>query len=173
MNRINIKPEEFKTDAIHLWDKQWLLLTAGDRENYNTMTVAWGSIGNMWNKPFVMVVVRDHRYTYEFIEKHDTFTLTAFTEEYRKALGVLGSKSGRDGDKIFEVGLTPEISSEVEAPGFAEAELVIECKKIYFDDFRPENFLDSDINKCYPDKDYHRFYFGEIIKIRGAEKFKK
>lgn len=172
MNLLNIKPEDFNSNIVHLWDKQWLLLTAGNRDNYNCMTVAWGSIGNMWNKPFAMVVVRDHRYTYEFIEKYDTFTLTAFSEDYRKALGVLGAKSGRDGDKIFEVGLTPLKSEKVDAPGFKEAELIIECKKIYFDDFKPENFLDKDIEKSYPDKDYHRIYFGEIVAIRGTERFK-
>lgn len=129
------------------------------------MTVAWGSLGAMWNKPFVQVVVRPVRYTYEFMERYDTFTLCAFPEAYRKALSLLGSKSGRDSDKIAESGLTPIPSTKVTAPGFAEADLIVECRKIYWDDFDPAHFLLPEIAQNYPQKDYHRVYFGEIVAI--------
>jgi len=166
-----IVADQFKTDIIDLWANQWMLLTAGDFEErkFNTMTVAWGSIGFIWNKPFVQVVVRPSRYTYEFMEKYDTFTLCAFPEKYRPALELLGSKSGRDGDKIAESGLHPIAASQVAAPVFAEAELVIECRKIYWQDLNPDHFLDATIQSNYPLKDYHRVYFGEILAISTAE----
>ncbi len=135
------------------------------------MTVAWGSFGVMWNKPFVQVVVRPTRYTFEFMNNFDTFTLTAFPEKYRKALSLLGTKSGRDGDKISEAGLTPIAAKKVAAPAFAEADLIIECKKIYWQDFDPAHFLDAKIEKNYPKKDYHRVYFGEIILIQATERY--
>jgi flavin reductase (DIM6/NTAB) family NADH-FMN oxidoreductase RutF len=159
---------EFNLNIFDLWANQWLLLTAGDfeKKSYNTMTVAWGSLGLMWNKPFAQVVVRPTRYTYEFMEQYDTFTLCAFPLRYRKALQLLGSKSGRYGDKIAESGLHPIAAKKVAAPVFAEAELIFECCKIFWDDFKPDHFIDSSIQNNYPLKDYHRIYFGEIIQIQ-------
>ena len=169
---MNLQPitfTKFNVDAIDIWDNQWFLLTAGDFKSgeFNTMTVGWGSFGVMWKKPFAQVVVRPIRYTYQFTEKFDSFTLCAFPKKYKKALNILGTKSGRDGDKIKDAGLTPIASTEIAAPGFSEAELIIECRKIYWQDLDPANFLDKSIDKNYPLKDYHRIYFGEIIKILG------
>ena len=118
-----------------------------------------------------MVVVRPQRYTYEFMEKYDDFTLTAFSPGYKDALKLCGTKSGRDMDKIKEAKLTPIASTDIGSPGFEEAELIIECKKIYSEDFKPEKFLVPEIDKCYPDKDYHRVYFGEIVNISGVGKY--
>jgi flavin reductase (DIM6/NTAB) family NADH-FMN oxidoreductase RutF len=162
-----ISIEAFVAKPFHLWDIQNLLLTSGDfsRDRYNAMTVGWGSIGYIWRRPFVQVMVRPVRFTYSFIEEFDTFTLCAFPKQFNAALQLLGTKSGRDGDKITEAGLTPVLSTKVAAPGYAEASLVIECRKIYWDDVRPQNFLDPEIDKHYPRKDYHRFYFGEILAI--------
>ena len=163
----DIKPDEFSIRINDLWSNKWFLLTSGsfEKNDFNTMTVAWGSFGVMWNKPFAHAVVRPTRYTYEFMEKYDSFTLCAFPAKYKQALKILGTKSGRDTDKIKESGLTPVKSILVESPSFEEAELIIECRKIYFGDIKPENFLDSSIDKNYPLKDYHRFYYGEILKI--------
>jgi flavin reductase (DIM6/NTAB) family NADH-FMN oxidoreductase RutF len=163
--------ENFIAKPIHLWDVQWLLLTSGDfsQNRFNAMTVGWGSIGYMWRRPFVQVVVRPVRFTYSFMEEYDTFTLCAFPKQYHAALQLLGNKSGRDGDKIAEAGLTPVASTTVPAPGYAEASLVIECRKIYWDDVHPQNFLDPEIDKNYPRKDYHRIYFGEILALFGEK----
>ena len=168
-----VDPKQLTIKFADIWKKQGMLLTSGDFKNghFNTMTVGWGSLGVMWVKPFVQVVVRPTRFTYEFTEKYDNFTLCAFPKENRKALNLLGTKSGRDGDKIKESGLTPIGSKEVSSPGFAEANLIFECRKIYWDNFTPENFLDPKIDKNYPQKDYHRIYFGEIIAIWGDESF--
>ncbi|MGE5557490.1 MAG: flavin reductase [Bacillota bacterium] len=149
-----------------------LLLTAGDFSSraYNTMAIGWGSLGVVWGKPFAQVFVRPTRYTYEFMEKYDTFTIAGFPADYRDKVMMLGTKSGRDGDKIKESGLTLIPSSKVGAPGFAEAELIIECKKIYSQDLAPGNFLADYIMPMY-DNDYHRQYFGEILAVFGANKY--
>ncbi|MFA8344158.1 MAG: flavin reductase family protein [Rhodothermaceae bacterium] len=170
-----INPFEFDSKIFDLWNNQWMLVTSGDFENsdFNTMTVAWGSFGVMWNKPFVQIVVRPQRHTFEFTEKYDSFTLTAFPEQYKDALKLLGKKSGRDGDKIAEAGLTPVQSEIVTSPGFEEAELIVECKKIYRDKFSPENFLLPEIDKNYPQKDYHIIYYGEVVNIKAVSKFKR
>lgn len=157
-----------------LWSNKWLLLTAGDfiTGKFNPMTVGWGSFGVMWNRPFVQVVVRPTRYTYQFMEQYETFTLCAFPETYRTALELLGSMSGRDGNKIAASKLMPIPASTVAAPAFAEAELVIECRKIYWDDFKPDHFLDQRIHSNYPLKDYHRVYFGEILAVAGVDQYR-
>jgi flavin reductase (DIM6/NTAB) family NADH-FMN oxidoreductase RutF len=168
-----IPTADFVHRSYHLWELQWLLLTSGDFEagDFNSMTVAWGSFGVMWSKPFALVVVRPTRYTYGFIDKYETFTLTAFPKEYRKALQLLGTRSGRDGDKIAQAGLTPVPSAQVAAPAFSEAELVIECRKSYWDDLDNSHFLDPSIEKSYPERDYHRMYFGEIVMISGTAEY--
>jgi len=173
MTRQPIPFDDLLVRPHHLWGRQSLLLTAGDfaAGQYNCMTVGWGSLGTMWGRPFAQIVVRPHRYTYGFLERYGTFTLCAFSERYRKALNLLGSKSGRDGDKIAEAGLTPIASTQVAAPGFAEAGLILECRKIYWADLDPTHFLDPSIEKNYPQHDYHRIYFGEILVVLGETSY--
>ena len=170
MNRVDIAPEKFIVPVARVWSRQWLLLAAGSLENqdYNIMTVGWGSFGVMWGKPFAMVVVRPGRHTRQFMEKSADFTLCAFPETHRAVLSYCGSRSGRDVDKVKATGLTPVPSRVVGAPGFDEAELVVECRKMYFDDFDPSRFLDPSLENNYPKKDYHRMYFGEIVAVSGS-----
>lgn len=164
-----ISYHDLSTRIFNLWDKNWFLLTAGNFQegNFNSMTISWGSMGIMWGKPFVQVVIRPTRYTLGFMESNPDFTLCSFSDDYRKALNLLGSKSGRDGDKIKESGLTPCKSSLVTSPSFIEANLVMECKKMYSDVFKPQGFIDPSIERNYHLGDYHRVYFGEILTIRG------
>jgi len=171
----SIKVKDFILKPFDILDNQWMLLTSGDYNigTYNTMTVGWGSFGIMWNKPFVQVVVRPTRYTYEFMEKYPSFTLTAFPEKYKNALEALGTLSGRHKNKIKKSGLTPIPSKKITSPAFKEAELIIECKKIYWDNMKPENFLVNDIENNYPTKDYHSIYFGEILCVNGINKYKR
>jgi len=170
----HITSQEFFSKNFELWDKDWLLLTSGDYSSgkFNSMVVAWGGFGIMWNKPMAMVVVRPTRHTFSFINSFDTFSLCAFPEQYRSAMNLLGTRSGRDGDKMKDAGLTPVSSSVIAAPAFKEAELVFECQKIYWDDLEPQHFLDSRIEKNYAKKDYHRMFFGEVLRIIGdAQKY--
>ncbi len=165
LQRVEI--QDFNLKVYDQWVNKWFVLTCGDYNegDYNAMVVAWGSFGVMWKKPFVQVVVRPNRYTFDFMESYDTFTLCGFSNHYRKAMQLLGTRSGRNGDKIIASGLTPIPSQFVTAPSFKEAKMIIECKKIYSDFLNPANFLDPDIEKCYPAKDYHKVYFGEILAV--------
>jgi len=162
ISELSIKPSQ-------LWLRDWLLLTAGDSTAYNSMTVAWGSIGGMWKKPFIQVVVRPSRYTFEFITKYPTFTLCAFDKKFHDVLQIMGTKSGRDCNKIKETGITPIKSITADAPGFKEAGLILECKKMYWQDMEPANFLEPGIADNYPDGNIHRIFFGEITCVLSNE----
>lgn len=168
MNQIDVKT--LSLDIVNLWMNRWLLLTAGTIDDCNMMTVAWGSIGCMWSKPFAQIVVRPQRHTFKFMEESDSFTLCAFPEQYRKALQTLGTLSGRDSDKLLKTDLTLKKSLTVAAPAYNEANLILECKKVYSQDMDPSCFLDKTIHDKYPEKDYHRIYFGEILAAFNDKK---
>jgi flavin reductase (DIM6/NTAB) family NADH-FMN oxidoreductase RutF len=170
MQRSEIPFEKLRVPVVDTWDRQWLLLAAGtfSTGDFNFMTVGWGGLGYIWKKPLAIVVVRPTRYTWQFMEKSDSFTLTAFPETYRRAIAWSGAHSGRDGDKVKGSGLTPIASRCIGAPGFAEAELIIECRKSYWDDLEPSHFVDPVTESHYPLKDYHRMYFGEILAVSGT-----
>lgn len=154
---------ELSIDVVNLWMNRWLLLTAGTVDDCNMMTVAWGSIGCMWAKPFAQIVVRPQRHTRKYIERSDSFTLCAFPEKYRKDLQTLGALSGRDGGKLAKTALTLKASRRVAAPSYNEANFILECRKIYCQDMDPRGFIDKTIQDNYAAKDYHRIYFGEIL----------
>jgi len=171
MIRKPIPTGELRFDVFTAWQRAFLL-TCGDFQSgkYNSMTIGWGSFGIMWGKPFIQVVVRPTRYTYIFMEQYNTFTVSAFSKNNRAILDFLGTVSGRDRDKISDSGLTPISSSLVASPSFVEAELIFECKKVYFDDLEPAHFLAEYIPKAYRN-DFHRIYFGEILGIFGIEEY--
>jgi len=171
MNRIEIDPARLACLPVHDWRERWFLLAAGDfaAGTYNFLTVAWGGLGCMWKHPLAMIVVRPTRYTYEFLEKFPDFTLNLFPPGFSDKLTYCGSHSGRQVDKVRETGLTPTACRRVAAPGFAEAELVLECRKTYYSDLQPAHFLADYIEGNYPAKDYHRVYFGEILAASGTE----
>ncbi len=150
---------------FNVFDKGWFLLSAGNfKENdWNCMTVSWGFIGTMWNKPVAQVVVRPQRYTCEFMDKYNSFTLCAFPEKHRPALQLFGSKSGRNIDKKAGSGLCPIAATEVDAPIFKEADLVLECRKLFRLPMPEESFLDESLKKLYPADDYHIIYIGEVL----------
>ncbi len=145
-------------------EEEWFLVTAGSGDKINTMTANWGGFGYLWHRNVCFIFVRPTRYTYEFTENNDLFTLSFFGNQYRSMLDFCGTKSGKDVDKIKECGLNP-VELYPGAPAFNEADLVICCKKIYFQDINPNDFVDKKIEKNYPKKDYHRMYIGEILKV--------
>jgi flavin reductase (DIM6/NTAB) family NADH-FMN oxidoreductase RutF len=157
-----IHPETLPDNVFNLIDNEWMLITAGKLNNFNMMTASWGGLGVLWNKPVAFIFVRPQRYTRQFLEENNDFTLTFFDEQYRKALSICGSKSGRDINKVKETGLNPLQTSNGNV-FFAEARLMIECKKLYHSDLDPANFHSIETrDKNYPSKDYHRMYIGEI-----------
>lgn len=157
----SIKPNEMPGNAIKMIGHDWMLVTAGTEQDFNTMTAAWGGLGFLWNKPIAIIFIRPQRYTYQFTEKYNDFSLSFFDKQYRDMLNFCGTRSGRDTDKVKETGLTPMVS-DLGNICFEEARVVLECRKIYFDDIKPENFLDKGFDKHYPQKDYHRMYIGLI-----------
>ena len=158
-----IDPQELSVNPFNLILKENMLITAGPPDSFNTMTAGWGGLGALWSRNVAFCVVRPVRYTYEFLEREESFTLTWFEEQHRPALQLLGTKSGRDSDKVTESGLTPIAGTLPRTTAFAEARLIMECRKIYAQDIDPKCFLDPKIEDWYPEKDYHRFYVGEII----------
>jgi flavin reductase (DIM6/NTAB) family NADH-FMN oxidoreductase RutF len=143
--------------------KEWYLVTSGDISHYNTMTASWGTLGEFWGKPVVNTFIRPQRYTFEFIEQNDLYTISFFSPEHKPALSYCGSHSGRDVDKAKETGLTPIALDGTTA--FEEAELVFVCKKLYKYVLKPEEMIDKTIDKWYEAHDYHHCYFAEILKV--------
>lgn len=134
--------KEIPDNIIQLIADDWMLVTAGNDSSFNTMTASWGGMGYIWERPVSFIFIRDVRYTYEFLEKEDGFTLSFFTEEYRGALKICGNRSGRDTDKIKEAGLTP-ITTPSGLKTFAEARLIVECKKIYVEPLKTDMIVDK------------------------------
>ena len=153
---------EIQWNPFDMIGKQWYLLTAGGLSDYNTMTASWGFMGEMWGKPSFLCGVRTNRYTLPFMEKNDCFSVSFFEESQRAALQFCGTHSGRDYDKAKETGLTP-----VELDGvatFAEAKLVLICKKQYTDMLKPEGFLIPETyQRWYNTDPLHKLFVGEIL----------
>ena len=153
--------------------KGWMLLTAGTKDTgYNTMTCSWGHIGSIWGRGGGMATavcyIRPQRYTKEFVDRENLYTLCFFPEENKKQLAYLGSHSGRDEDKVAIAGLTPVFNEGFTY--FAEAKLVLVCRKVYCAPLVEEGFLDNSIlDEHYPNRDLHEMYIGEIVKILSAE----
>lgn len=158
---------ELNDNIFRMIGKDWMLVTAGDKEDYNTMTASWGGVGVLWNKNVAVCYIRPQRYTFEFTEKSDYFSLAFFGGEYKKELGLCGSKSGRDIDKAEACGLTPCFDES--APYFKQASTVLICRKLYAQDFNRESFIDKELLSNYENGDYHRMYVGEIVKVLCAE----
>ena len=144
------------------------LITAGTGDSWNTMTAAWGFFGIMWSKPVFAIVVRDSRYTYEFLQKAKGYTVSFFSPEYKKALQFCGSHSGRDTDKAAATGLLPvvvEPSDGLELVTFEQANMVFCCTIASKTVLDPSQFIDPKIVGNYPKKDYHSMYIGYIDQV--------
>ena len=159
-----ISPDEIRENVFSLIGKDWMLITAGKMDHYNMMTASWGSVGVLWKKPVIFTFIRPQRYTYEFIEKHAYFSVSFFNEAHRDLLNLCGTTSGRDLNKMNVEGLTA-LETPSGAVAFEQAKLILECRKIYYDDIEPDFFQIFDIEKIYPTEDYHRFYIGEIVQV--------
>ncbi len=159
-----ITPEQIEKNPFTMIGKEWMLITAETDGQANAMTASWGGVGVLWNKNVVFGFVRPQRYTKEFLDAEDRFSLSFFDESYKKELQYFGTVSGKDEDKIAKTGFTVDHTEG--APYFAESNLVIICKKLYAGSINPDAILVPDIDaKMYPDKDYHTVYIGEIVKV--------
>lgn len=158
-----------KENVVDLLKNRWALVTAGDTNGYNTMTVSWGAVGELWGKDMVTIYIRPQRYTEKFLNSNDYFTLSFYPEDMKNRIhGVCGSKSGRDVDKAKECGITPCFDEN--APYFNEAEIVLVCKKAAKAKFDSDTFIDKSImERWYPENDLHYIYYGEIEKVLVKE----
>lgn len=174
MAREAIPMTQLVLPAFGAWEPGWWLLTAGENRpgGFNSMTVSWGGLGVMWHRPMAIVVVRPQRYTFEFMERSDTFSLCAFDEQYRTTLELLGTHSGRNSTKMHECALTPVALRAIACPGFDEAKLILECRKMYWDDLEPKHFLADFIPEHYQG-DFHRVYFGEVLAAAGTAEYRR
>ena len=160
-----IKPQEIDVNAVKMFADDWMLLSAGKDTSMNMMTIAWGGLGELWGKPVVTIYVSTDRYTYKFLEENEYFTVTAFPEQYRDKLQYLGSVSGRDEDKLKDSGLTAEFT-ELGNAIYKEANLAIECKKLYTEPLNIE-LMPLEQRQWYDEKKQgvHVMYIGEIVNV--------
>lgn len=155
LESLEIKPFDF-------FKNRWALLTAGNKNKLNTMTISWGSLGTLWEKNISFVFVRPQRYTFEFIEKENYYSICFLGKKDRNLLNVCGTKSGRNSNKIKETGLSPVFDEF--APYFNQSEITFICKKIHGQFFDPKCFIDKTIHNEYKTFDYHKIFIGEVKK---------
>lgn len=159
----SILPGELKDNPFDLIGKDWMLVTAGNADSFNTMTASWGGVGFLWNKPVCHVYIRHSRYTKEFVEREGVLTLSFFGDGFRDALTFCGRNSGREVDKAKECGLTAvEVGNSV---AFSEARLIIRAEVLYKQDMDETCFIDKSLLANYKDGDFHRIYTCEIKEI--------
>ena len=164
---------ELKINPMTMLAKEWMLVTAGNEaRGYNTMTASWGHLGSMWGHggglPTAVIYLRPQRYTKEFVDREELFTLSVFPEDYKKDLGYLGRVSGRDEDKVAATQLTPVFEGEYTY--FSQAKLVLVCRKLYRGTLQEDGFIDRSIlDDHYPNRDLHDMYIGEIVKVLVEE----
>jgi flavin reductase (DIM6/NTAB) family NADH-FMN oxidoreductase RutF len=158
-------PNSLGINPFEAIGNRWMLVTAGSESGYNTMTASWGGLGVMWGKNVAVTVIRPQRYTKEFIDRAEIFTLSFYPDDKKSALAYCGANSGRgmcSGEKAANAGLTPLFVDGTTA--FEEAELIFVCRKLYESQIAPVGFYDGEITqKCYPEKDFHTAYTAEII----------
>lgn len=154
---------ELLIDAFDEFGSKWALVTAGSMEDHNSMTVSWGGVGCLWGKRVATVYIRPNRHTYGYFEQNEYFTVSFYPEACKQALGVMGSRSGRDCDKDREAGLTPLSCGGTVT--YREARRTLLCKKLFAQEMLPENFTPEVIRKFYGSEPAHKMYIGEIIEI--------
>jgi len=161
MNKIDLK--ELSLSPFCAFDKNWALVSAGPLNDHNAMTISWGELGTLWGKSVATVYVKPARHTYSFMEKNDLFSVSFFPEGNREALSVMGTFSGREGNKDQKAGLHPMEIDGVTT--YEEANLVLVCRKIYFADLLKENMSEETFAKYYEKQAPHRMYVGEVLAV--------
>ena len=167
MKKLEVK--DLKENFFEAIGKEWMLVTAGTKEKFNTMTASWGGMGYIWERPSTFIFIRDTRYTYQFLQQHESFTLSFFNEKYRDALRICGTMSGRNTDKVKEAGLTP-LETPSELMSFEEARMIIECKKMFIQELDYANLIEPYKSKIMEEAyknelSKHQMFISEIVNI--------
>jgi flavin reductase (DIM6/NTAB) family NADH-FMN oxidoreductase RutF len=157
-----VDPKTLDLNVFSAIGDQWMLITAGTPEQCNTMTASWGGLGVLWGAPMALAYIRPQRYTKQFVDGQDYFTLSFFSEEYRQQLSLCGTKSGRDVDKVRECGFTVAAGAG-SAPYFEQADLVLVCRKRMAMPMDPAA-IPQDVKDKWYHGDYHTMYWGEIVE---------
>ena len=160
-----VKYDEISTDPYRISDNRWMLVTSVNGDKVNMLTASWGGSGVIWGKRCAFIFIRKSRYTREFIEASNVFSLSFLNQEkYHGAMKYIGTVSGRNEDKL--AGSRLSIGYDKEIPYIDEAEFVMECRVLYKQEMGEAGFLIPEyISKFYPDKDFHVLYIGEIEKM--------
>lgn len=158
----SVDPKELALNPFSAIGEQWMLITAGTKERCNTMTASWGGLGVLWGAPTATIYIRPQRYTKEFVDAQEYFTLSFFGEEYRGALKLCGTRSGRDTDKVKECGFTVA-AAECGAPYLEQAELVLVCRKRMVVPMDPA-LMPEDVKEKWYKGDWHTMYWGEVVE---------
>jgi flavin reductase (DIM6/NTAB) family NADH-FMN oxidoreductase RutF len=155
---------ELPDKIFEIFDKGWPILTAGNKDSFNMMTISWGEMGTLWGKPVVSVFVRESRYTHEFMDKEEYFTLSFVNTRWRREqLMLLGSKSGRDIDKLKESGF--KLFERPHGLSYTDAELILVCKKLFKQQIDMDKMPEDIRNKFYKSGDPHDMYIGEVVEV--------
>ena len=157
-----VNPDQIPGNAVKLISDAFII-TAGNDELFNPMAGGWGGLGNLFNRPVAYCFIDPSRYTYGIMQKNDTYTLSFYTPAYQDAIQYVGTHSGRDGNKVAGSKLTP-ITTPSGSKAFAEAWLIIECKKIATQLLTPSSVTDAAVKAQYPNKQTEMFV-GEIIGV--------
>lgn len=169
MERKEIGYQEYFAEVMEAMTARGLLLGSYDRKGRaNAMAIGWGTLGNVWSMPLWIVLVRPSRYTYECIEHSGAFSVNVPGPELADAVNLCGSRSGRDGDKLAEAGLTAEKGKVASAPTLAECPIVYECNVVHHNDVVPGQLVKEIVEGAYAGGDFHRVYFGRILSARAA-----
>lgn len=144
--------------------KKGILLTTKADNQVNTMTIGWGTMGVEWGRPIFVAYVRESRYTHEMLERCGEFTVNIPIESVdSKILGICGTKSGRDMDKIKELNLTLEEPLNISVPGIKELPLTLECKVLYRMEQTLDTIPEDILARYYPNGDFHYAYYAQIV----------
>lgn len=163
MKELNIK--DYNKRVFAEIDDKWGIIVAGDKNTgYNGMTVSWGGLGILWNKPVAYIFVRHSRYTHDFLDKSKSMSVSFLGDEFKKAKGLFGSKSGRDIDKFKETGLTAVFDEKTNTYYIEEADTALLMKVLYEVEIKEDGMPKEVVEKCYPTKDMHTMYVCEILK---------
>lgn len=172
MAKIEVSFDRYLREATAALTQDGALLVSVDAGGKpNPMTIGWGTIGVIWGKPIYICLVRPSRYTYGCLEATGDFTVNIPYPEHAQEVLFCGTRSGRDTDKYAECGFTPLASGTVTSPGIAECGLTYECRVVHHNDLIPENLTREIVTSAYPTGDFHRCYFGEILRTVVDEDF--
>jgi len=138
-----------------------LLGATGSNGRSNAMIIGWGTVGVIWGVPVWVVLVRPSRYTYTLIEELGVFTVNVPTPQMKELVTICGTRSGRDMDKLAQA--KTSVGEKVTCVTLEECSVVYECKVVHHNDLLPQNLIPDIKSRAYPQGDFHRLYYGQIM----------